>query len=163
MDYQPFLLGFAVFVAVYLVFFLIRVFADMYLVTVALLCGVAAYGIEGFNFYKEYRELLIESGISKYLSLNLSTTPDTGSIAVVAFFIIMVGVILCLPMLPFSATYRAMLGVERLTDDEERRIRRWVREEIDREEEYRQSRQPHSEEYDFPIQPTFPPLQEKRE
>lgn len=137
MDYQPFLIAFAVFVCVYAFFFLIRVFADMILVGIALICAFAAYSIEGLQFYPEYREVLMELGVLNYLGLTLPAQPNTGAVLVICFFIVLGGVMLCLPVLPFSATYRYMLGVERLTSEEERRIKRWVQEEIERNEEER--------------------------
>jgi len=141
LDYQPFLTAFAVFAGVYMFFFLIRVFADMYLVGIALACAFAAFSIEGFNFYPEYREVLTELGMLNYLGLSLPPQPDTGAVLVICFFIVVAGVALCLPVLPFSATYRYMLGVERLTSEEETKIRRWVQEEIERREEEKQDQE----------------------
>jgi hypothetical protein len=46
--------------------------------------------------------------------------------------IVIVAVFLCIPFLPFSDTYRKILGIEKPVSTEEARIRRWILEEIDR-------------------------------
>lgn len=132
MEYQPFLTALVAFVGVYLVFFLIRVFVDMYLVAVALSCAVAAYSIQGFNLYADFRQVLIELGLLKFLGLNLPLEPNTGAVIFMTALIVLTGVMLSLPVLPFSATYRYMLGTERLTSDEESKIKRWIQEEVER-------------------------------
>jgi hypothetical protein len=55
---------------------------------------------------------------------------------VIASLIIAGAVLVCLPFLPFSATYRLMLGVEKPLFSEENKIRGWIREEIDRNSRY---------------------------
>lgn len=118
-----------VFLGIYLVFFLIRLFADMMLVGIALSCAVAAFSIT--SFYPQYREMLQDLKFLSLLGIQIPEEPTTWGVFIISCFIIILGVILSLPFLPFSQTYRQMLGVEKLSLVEEERVRTWVSEEID--------------------------------
>ncbi|ALG68050.1 hypothetical protein [Beggiatoa leptomitoformis] len=127
---EPMIVALLVIVSIYVFFLLIRLFADIYIAGVALVCAVIAYNIPAF--YPEASSLLQDVGILKVLHLSLPEQPDTTAIYTIAGLIAFFGVLVCLPMLPFSATYRWMLGVERLSRKEEAKIRYWIQEEIER-------------------------------
>ena len=118
-----------VFVSIYVIYFLIRIFADLMLVAIALFSAVAAFNIK--NYYPEFREILDNFKILDLFSIELSQQADTMSIVIIAGFIVLIAVVLSLPFLPFSQTYRLMLGVEKLTPREEEKIRQWVNDEAE--------------------------------
>lgn len=118
-----------VFISIYIVYFLIRIFADLMLVAIALFAAVAAFNIK--SYYTEFRELLSGLRILDMAGIELSQQADMYSIVVIAVFIVAVGVVLSLPFLPFSQTYRLMLGVEKLSVREEEKIRQWVNDEAE--------------------------------
>ena len=129
MDYQPLLFAFAAFAGVYLALFFIRLFADLYLVGVAVLCGLLAYSISGFGWYADFREFLQLSGLLSLLGISLPETADFNAVAIITAMIILGGTLISIPALPFSAAYRYFSGLSRR---EQRMIRRLVAEELER-------------------------------
>lgn len=129
---SPIALAIFVFLGIYLLFFLIRVLADMVIFGVALGCAVAAYSIQGFELYDSFREVLVNDlKVTSRFGLALAEQPDTVSIIIMVALIALAGLIICLPFLPFSETYRKILGVERLSRVEQAKIQAWIRNEIE--------------------------------
>lgn len=126
---SPIVVAILVFLSIYLIFLLIRLFADMFIVGIALASGVLAYQIKGH--YPKFVSLLQDSPIVNLVGANLPPTPSSGSIFLIASIITIGAVLLCLPFLPFSATYRFMLGIEKPLFSEEAKIRGWIREELE--------------------------------
>lgn len=130
---SPLVVAVVVFLSIYLIFFLIRVLADMFLVGIALTSAVLAYNIERF-----YSDILPLQDVAFFkvaldiFGVALEKEPTAAAIYTIAFFIILFAVIASLPFLPFSATYRQMLGVEKPLSTEETKIKQWVNEEIER-------------------------------
>jgi signal transduction histidine kinase len=118
-----------VFFSIYILYFLIRIFADLMLVAIALFSAIAAFNIK--SYYPEFRELLSNFRILDKFGVELTEQASTGSIVIIAAFIVVAGVVLSLPFLPFSQTYRLMLGIEKLTSREEDKIRQWVNDEAE--------------------------------
>ncbi|WP_353570833.1 hypothetical protein [Candidatus Albibeggiatoa sp. nov. BB20] len=118
-----------VFLSIYAIYFLIRIFADLMLVAIALFSAIAAFNIK--SYYAEFREIFSNLKFLDKLGIELAEQATTGSIAIVAAFIVISAVILSLPFLPFSQTYRLMLGIEKLTSREEEKIRLWVNDEAE--------------------------------
>lgn len=139
MDWQSLIIAVAAFFSIYLMFVLIRVFADMFIVGIALVGALAAYSIQGFNLYSNFREGLESfEGLKKlldFVGLSIPEQPEIAGIIIMVSIIVMVCLLACLPFLPFSATYRQILGVEKLTRKEEIRVRQWINEEIERNRE----------------------------
>jgi hypothetical protein len=126
---KPAIMAILVFLSIYLVFFLIRILADMFIVGIAFTSAVVIYNMPAF--YSEYRNLLQTLLPFNKIGLKLSEQPDGMSFLIIAVCIVLGAVILCLPFLPFSATYRQILGIERLGKSDEAQIRQWVTEEIE--------------------------------
>jgi hypothetical protein len=138
----------AVFLSIYLIFFLlIRLFADMAIVGTSLLCAGVAFLIP--PYYESFRGVIQSIGVIGSLGLKIPETPTMVGMTVIACFVIAIGVLICLPFLPFSETYRAILGgkpgvtetqVKQLINDElatideldEKKIKQWIREELAR-------------------------------
>ncbi len=135
MDWSSVLVAVLVFLSIYLMFFLISVFSDMYIVGIALTSAGLAYSIRGFEIYPYLFEFLEYTGMVSLLNslgLNLSAQADDWSVFLISTMIVISAVLLCIPFLPFSDTYRKILGVEKPVSTEEARIRRWILEEVER-------------------------------
>lgn len=129
---SPIVLAILVFLGTYLLFFLIRVLADMAIFGIVLGCSVAVYSIQGFDLYSDFRTFLMtDLKITSKLGLAFSEQPDAISLIMMAALIGVAGLIVCLPFLPFSETYRKILGVERLSRVEQAKIQAWIRSEIE--------------------------------
>lgn len=129
---SPIVVAILVFFSIYAVFLLIRLFADFFLVGIALGSAVLAYNIK--YFYPEFLMVLDEVKILNLLGITLPREhPDGGAIFVIASLIIIVAVLLSIPFLPFSATYRQLLGIENpVFARKEEKVRAWIHEEIQR-------------------------------
>ena len=141
------IIALAVFVSIYLIFFLlIRLFADMAIVGTSLVCAGIAFLIP--PYYSSFKELIQGIGIISSLGLKIPDSPTLVGMVIIASFVVLLGVLICLPFLPFSETYRTILGmgklgvteiqVKQLINDElanvddldEKKIKQWIREEL---------------------------------
>jgi ABC-type uncharacterized transport system permease subunit len=131
---SPWVVALIVFFSIFFMFFLMRLFADMYIVAIALIAAGAAYFIpkEYKEFYKFFTDDMPALNI---IGVELSAQQDLLSIYLIAFLIMLFAVLLCLPALPFSATYRQILGANRLSPSEELKIKRWIGESIEHAQE----------------------------
>ncbi len=138
---SPVVVALLVFVSIYFIFLLIRLFADFFLVGIALGSAVLAYHIHGY--YPEFIMILQESRILNLLHLTLPDQPDNWAIFIIASLITAGAILISIPILPFSATYRFLLGVDNPAfARKEAKVRGWMIEEIERyhrqrEEEYK--------------------------
>lgn len=126
---KPIVMAVLIFLSIYLVFFLIRVLADMVIVGVALMSAVVVYNMPAF--YVEYRNFLQSLIPFNKIGLKLAEQGDGASYLIIAVCLLLAAVLACLPFLPFSATYRQILGVERMNKSDETKIRQWIAEEMD--------------------------------
>jgi hypothetical protein len=143
------IIALAVFVSIYLIFFLlIRLFADMAIVGTSLVCAVVAFLIP--PYYSSFREIIQGIGLVSSLGLKIPENPTMVGMVIISSFVVMLGVLICLPFLPFSETYRSLLGVgksgitetqvKQLINDElanvddldEKKIKQWIQEELAR-------------------------------
>jgi hypothetical protein len=141
----------AVFLSIYIVFFLlIRLFSDMAIVGASLVCAGIAFLIP--PYYSAFRDLFHSVGLFASIGLKLPETPTTFGMTIIATLIVMVGVLICLPFLPFSETYRTLLGVGKaniteaqvkqlITDElarvdvddlDEKKVKQWIHDEFTR-------------------------------
>lgn len=137
---SPVVIAIIVFLSIYLVFFLIRVLADFFLVGIALVSAVLAYNIE--KYYTDIlplQEVPFFKSVLDIFNITLQKEPTASNIFTIAIFIIFFAVLASLPFLPFSATYRQMLGVEKPLATEEAKVKRWIHEELNRIEENEQT------------------------
>jgi len=127
----PILVAILVFLGIYLAFLLIRLFADFFLVAIALTSAWLAYNIQ--NFYPEILMILQESSLLNTLRLTLPEQPDQQAVLIIAGLIVAGAVLISIPFLPFSATYRTMFGIENpVFSRKEAKVRAWIHEEIER-------------------------------
>lgn len=129
---SPIIVAILVFLSIYLIWFLIRVLSDLVLVGIAMGSAILAYHIE--PFYPEFLMVLTESNILNLLGLTLPKQPDSWAIFTIAILITIVAVLISIPILPFSHTYRLMFGIENpvVFRRKEAKVRSWIIEEIQR-------------------------------
>lgn len=131
MNYSSLLTAILVLLGIYLIFFLIRLLADMVIVGIALTAAAFSYNIE--KFYPHIRPILEDSSLVNLFNITLPQgNPDGGTIFFIAVVILVSAVLLCLPFLPFSATYRQMLGVEKPSEFQEAKLKKWITQEVER-------------------------------
>jgi hypothetical protein len=124
---QSIFLALAVFISIFLGFLFIRFFADFVLVAVALGSAILAYQIQAF--YPEILMILQESNILRFLGLTLPEQANNFAIFIIASLITILAIVICIPILPFSATYRFLLGVEPSLFAQ-KKIRNWINQEV---------------------------------
>jgi len=117
-----------VFLSIYLVWYSIRFFADFCLVGIALGGAVSAYHIP--DWYPIFQMLWEESRFLSIFGPLPPNEPDIAATFFVALLIIVGAVLLSIPFLPFSATYRFMLGVDGPVF--RNKVRAWIIEEVQR-------------------------------
>ena len=129
---SPIIVAISVFISIYFVWYLIRLFADFFLVAIALGSAALAYNIR--DFYPEFKMVLEESNILNVMNATLPQQLDTNGLLIIVSVIIFGAVLASIPFLPFSATYRAMFGLENpvVFRRKEAKIRSWISEEIER-------------------------------
>lgn len=146
---SPFIVAILVFLGIYLVFFLIRLFADFILVGIALISAIFAYYFLHYpDVYHTVIELSKELPILSMLFQKLGLPEqlellDQKTIIIIGSMITALAVLISIPFLPFSATYRFLLGVENpVFQRKEAKVRGWIVEEIEnhhRQDEARQA------------------------
>ncbi len=128
---SPIIVAILVFASIYAAFLLIRLFADFFLVGIALCSAVLAYNIH--SYYPDFLMILQESSLLNLLGLTLPDQPNSWAIFIIASLIVAGAVLISIPILPFSATYRFMLGVDNPAfAKKESKVRGWITEEVDR-------------------------------
>ncbi len=127
---SPIVIAISVFVSIYFIWYLIRVFADFFLVSIALCSAVLSYYIP--NLYPMIHLGLKETNLLNILGMTwLPEQPDTAAIIIIAGLIVVVAVLISIPILPFSATYRIMFGIEGpVFRQKEAKVRNWIIEEV---------------------------------
>jgi hypothetical protein len=132
---SPIFVAISVFLLIYLAFFLIRLFADFILVGIALFsAGFIYYFLSDAEVYKTVVMLSKETQIFNLLFQGLPEQleeVDQNAKIVLATLISLAAVLVSIPFLPFSATYRFMFGVENpVFQRKESKVRGWIIEEI---------------------------------
>lgn len=127
---SPIVIACLVFISIYLVWFVIRLFADFVLVGIAFMSAVLAYYIQ--PYYPEILMILTESNLLDVF--NLPAEVNEIAILKIAGLIIACAVLVSIPILPFSATYRLMFGIEiPVFHCRKKKIRDLITEEIQRQ------------------------------
>ncbi len=115
-----------VFLGIYFVWYSIRFFADFCLVGIALGGAVLAYRIP--DWYPIFQMIWEESSFLNIFGPLSPNQPDIAATFFIALLIIAGALVLSIPFLPFSATYRFMLGVEGPLF--RNKVRAWIIEEV---------------------------------
>jgi hypothetical protein len=135
---SPFIVAILVFLSIYVVFFLIRLFADFILVGIALISAIFTYY---FLHYPDVYHTVIDfskevpmlSMFFQHLGLPEQLEQlDRKAIIAIGGMITALAVLISIPFLPFSATYRFLLGIENpVFQRKEAKVRGWIVEEIE--------------------------------
>ncbi|TGO02799.1 hypothetical protein PN36_18880 [Candidatus Thiomargarita nelsonii] len=123
---MEFLVAIFVFLGIYFVWYSIRFFADFCLVGIALGGAVLAYRIP--DWYPIFHMIWKESSFLSIFGPLSPNQPDIAATFFIALLIIAGAVLLSIPFLPFSATYRFMLGVDGPVF--RNKVRAWIIEEV---------------------------------
>ncbi len=119
-----------VFIGIFVMFFIISLLSDLVIVAIAIGSAMIAYNIP--SFYPEFQKLFSDIRILEQLGLSLPNEPDAQAIYLIGAVIVFAAALLCIPVLPFSATYRQMLGANKISRHDEEYIKRIVHEELER-------------------------------
>lgn len=128
---SPFLIALIVFFGIFLMFVVISLLSDLVIVGIALACAVFAYYIP--SVYPEIYEMLSAylQGLQQF-GIVLPAQLDSQTHYLLAALVVLGGTLVCIPVLPFSATYRQMLGANKLSSSDEIHVKRLVAEELER-------------------------------
>jgi hypothetical protein len=127
----PLILAAVVFIGIFLMFFVISLLADLVVVGIALGSAVAAYFLP--EWYPSFYEIMKDTLLLGYLGLTDPEQISTTGRYMMSVLIILGGTVLCIPALPFSATYRQMLGANKIGRQDEGYIKSLIKTELDEE------------------------------
>ncbi len=125
----PVVIALIVFFGIFLMFFIVSLLSDLWIFLVSLGSAAAAYFMR--DWYPMLFDAIKTSPVVQQLHLMPPDKLDSTTIFIVAGFLVVIATILCIPALPFSATYRQMLGANKLTRRDETFIRGVIKTELD--------------------------------
>lgn len=125
----PVVVALIVFFGIFLMFFIVSLLSDLWIFLVSLGSAAAAYFMR--DWYPMVFDVIKTSPVVQQLHLMPPDKLDSTTIFIVVGVLIVVATILCIPALPFSATYRQMLGANKLTRRDETFIRGLIKTELD--------------------------------
>jgi hypothetical protein len=125
----PVVIALIVFFGIFLMFFIVSLLSDLWIFLVSLGSAAAAYFMR--DWYPMVFDVIKTSPVVQQLHLMPPDKLDSTTIFIVAGFLVVIATILCIPALPFSATYRQMLGANKLTRRDETFIRGLIKTELD--------------------------------
>jgi hypothetical protein len=117
----PVVVALIVFFGIFLMFFIVSLLSDLWIFLVSLGSAAAAYFMR--DWYPMVFDVIKTSPVVQQLHLMPPDKLDSTTIFIVAGVLVVIATILCIPALPFSATYRQMLGANKLTRRDETFIR----------------------------------------
>lgn len=125
----PVVIALIVFFGIFLMFFIVSLLSDLWIFLVSLGSAAAAYFMR--DWYPMVFDVIKTSPVVQQLHLMPPDKLDSTTIFIVAGVLVVIATILCIPALPFSATYRQMLGANKLTRRDETFIRGLIKTELD--------------------------------
>ncbi len=125
----PVVIALIVFFGIFLMFFIVSLLSDLWIFLVSLGSAAAAYFMR--DWYPMVFDVIKTSPVVQQLHLMPPDKLDSTTIFIIAGVLVVIATILCIPALPFSATYRQMLGANKLTRRDETFIRGLIKTELD--------------------------------
>ena len=128
----PWILALIVFVGIFLMFVIISLLSDLLIIGTVLGCTAAAYFIP--EWYPLFYEFIADTQIPVYLGLAapVDNAPiEQATIYTLTGLLIFFGTLVCIPALPFSATYRQILGANKIGKRDEAFVKALVKAEMD--------------------------------
>jgi hypothetical protein len=126
---SPVVIALMVFFGIFLMFFIVSLLSDLWIFLVSLGSAAAAYFMR--DWYPMVFDVIKTSPVVQQLHLMPPDKLDSTTMFIVAGVLVVIATILCIPALPFSATYRQMLGANKLTRRDETFIRGLIKTELD--------------------------------
>jgi len=112
MEDNPIILAIIVFFGIFLMFFFISLLSDLIIVTLTLGSAAAAYFIP--EWYPIFYDMIKDSNLINLLNLATPENLDLASKRTLAALLIFSATLIAIPVLPFSGTYRQILGANRI-------------------------------------------------
>jgi len=125
----PVVIALIVFFGIFLMFFIVSLLSDSWIFLVSLGSAAAAYFMR--DWYPMVFDVIKTSPVVQQLHLMPPDKLDGTTIFIITGVLVVIATILCIPALPFSATYRQMLGANKLTRRDETFIRGLIKTELD--------------------------------
>ncbi len=128
----PWILALIAFFGIFLMFVIISLLADLLIIGAALGCAAAAYFMP--SWYPLFFEFIQDTQLPVYLGLKAPL--EGGGLEQMTLYtmvglLVFLGTLICIPALPFSATYRQVLGANKIGKRDEVFVRALVRSELD--------------------------------
>ncbi|MEM7015748.1 MAG: hypothetical protein AAF512_00245 [Pseudomonadota bacterium] len=125
----PFIFAILAFFGVFLAFVVLSLLADVFILLTAIMTAVAVYFIP--DIYPEIRMLITDIGLFRELGITFPEQINGFTHLILTIFTVLCGALICIPVLPFSATYRQILGANKISGADERYIQSIVHDEIE--------------------------------
>lgn len=129
---SPIVVALFVFFGIILLFFVISLFSDLLIFAIILGSSILAYLVPEIYQAENFQQVLHEN--LSFLDIFGVTFPaelDIGTHYLLAFLIMLGGTLLCVPVLPFSALFRQMLGANKISGRDEILVKRIIAEELE--------------------------------
>jgi hypothetical protein len=129
---SPIIIALAVFLGIFLMFFIISLLSDLLIVGIVLSSAVLAYFIPEI-YQASYFQGFLHNQLSFLQSFGISFPAelDAATYYLIGALIVFAGTLICIPVLPFSAVYRQMLGANKISGRDEHKVRAIVVEELE--------------------------------
>jgi len=112
MEDNPIILAIMVFFGIFLMFFFISLLSDLIIVTLTLGSAAAAYFIP--EWYPIFYDTIKDTNLVNLLGLVSPDSLDLATKRVIAILLVLSATLIAIPVLPFSGTYRQILGANRI-------------------------------------------------
>ncbi len=112
MEDNPIILAIMVFFGIFLMFFFISLLSDLIIVVLTLGSAAAAYFIP--EWYPIFYDAVKDTDLVSLLGLVTPEALDTATKRVMAILLVATATLIAIPVLPFSGTYRQILGANRI-------------------------------------------------
>jgi len=125
---NPFVIALLVFFGVFIMFFVISLLSDLLIVMLTLGSAFLAYFIP--DWYPVFYEQVVNTPVANFLGLVEPAQLDAATTYVMGGLVVLTAALLSVPVLPFSATYRQILGANRIGRQDEAYILSLVQTEL---------------------------------
>jgi hypothetical protein len=129
---SPFVIAMLVFFGIFLMFFLISLLSDLFVIGIMISSAIFAYFIPEFYDSPNFQQFLTENlRFMRMLGISFPEQLDAATHYLLGGMIMLAGTLACVPVLPFSAVYRQMLGANKISRSDELHVRTLVAEELE--------------------------------
>jgi hypothetical protein len=126
---DPIIIAIISFIAVFLIFFIISLLSDIVIIGIVLASAVFTYFIP--DLYPNIQEFATDMAWLKSIGVDLTQELNNKTHYILASLIVLASALFCIPILPFSATYRQMLGANKISGQDKKEVASLVDDKID--------------------------------